>query len=355
MLRLPIPEYAKEAYREAINNALIHRDYSKLGTVFVQWHSDHLLITNPGSFPSGITPQNLLTHEPKPRNPRLAEICQRIGLAESSARGVDRIYLGQLRYGRPSPDYSRSDEEAVRLVLRGGTANLEFVHLVHDLDQSGQGLSLDELIALNQLQIERRVDVQALSQLIQKGETDARKTLEHLVERGLVESSGQRNRSYFLSAKVYAKLGTPAGYVRLKGIDPIQQEAMVVEFIKAHGPITKAQTAELCQISSENARVLLRKMTNDGKIALVGSKRGSAYVLMIKEPLTPITDKELISVITGILKDKESLSLDEIDAALHERGFEVAGNNKRNYLTGMMSRRKTLFERIDRGRYRLIR
>ena len=90
------------------------------------WNPDHLLITNSGGLPVGITPDNILVHEQKPRNPRLAEAFRRIGLVAQTGRGVDKIFIGQLRYGRPAPDYSRSDPEGVRVALRGGEASLDF-------------------------------------------------------------------------------------------------------------------------------------------------------------------------------------------------------------------------------------
>lgn len=94
LFRVPIPDYSLEGFREAFNNAIIHRDYTRLGSVYVQLHHDHLLIANPGAFPAGITVENILVHEPKPRNPRLADAFKRIGIVEQTGRGVDRIYMG---------------------------------------------------------------------------------------------------------------------------------------------------------------------------------------------------------------------------------------------------------------------
>src|SRR3712207_5768487 len=71
--------------------------------------SDGLIISNPGGFVEGVTLDRLLVTEPRPRNPLLADIMKRVGLAERTGRGVDLIYQGLLRYGRPAPDYSRSD------------------------------------------------------------------------------------------------------------------------------------------------------------------------------------------------------------------------------------------------------
>lgn len=74
-------------------NAILHSDYSKTGSVFIQWQSDHLLITNPGWFPEGVAPDNLLIHESKPRNPRLAEIFQEVN-REGVGKGTSYVWMG---------------------------------------------------------------------------------------------------------------------------------------------------------------------------------------------------------------------------------------------------------------------
>lgn len=53
---LGIPDYPEQAYREGVTNALIHRDYARLGVVYVyvQWHADRVEISNPGGFPEGV-------------------------------------------------------------------------------------------------------------------------------------------------------------------------------------------------------------------------------------------------------------------------------------------------------------
>lgn len=353
MLRVAIPAYSKDAFREAINNALVHRDYSRMDAIYIQWHADYLVITSPGSFPSGVTPQNLLTHEPKPRNPRLAEACVRIGLVESTARGVDSIYRGQLRFGRPLPDYSRSDDTAVRLILRGGQTNLAFIKLATEVAAEGRPLSLDELIALSQFQVERRLNVTQLAPIIQKGETDARRALEQLVERGLLEARGQKHRQYMLSAEIYRALGLPADYVRQRGFSPIQREAMIEDFVRAHGQITRSQVVELCRTTDEEAVVILRRMAGSGRLRLQGERRGAYYVLGERTEGTPLSGKALLAKIIVLLQQRAEMSLQEIEDALRQEGFEVAGHNKRNYLTSLMSRNKALFEGLGKGFYRL--
>jgi ATP-dependent DNA helicase RecG len=72
----------------------------------------------------------LLVADPRSRNPLLADIVKRIGLAERTGRGIDRIYEGMLRYGRPAPDFGMSDATAVVLGLPKADADTEFLEMV---------------------------------------------------------------------------------------------------------------------------------------------------------------------------------------------------------------------------------
>lgn len=286
LVRLPVPDYAPESLREAFNNALLHRDYTRQGGIYVQWHPDHLLITSPGPFPTGVNVDNLLVHEPLPRNPRLAEAFKRIGLVEQTGRGVDRIYFGQLRYGRPAPDYSRTDSEGVRVVLPGGQPSLEFAAMVYGEDKAGRPLTLDELMVLNALFFERQIDSARAGALVQRGTAQARAMLERLAERGLVEARGaRRSRVYMLSAALYRRLHQEAEYVRARGFDSVQQEQMVLNYVQAHGSITRGDASRLCQIDPRQANRLLARMVQKyPEFTMVGTKRAARYILSDPAP-----------------------------------------------------------------------
>lgn len=278
MIRLPVPDYSPIAFREALLNALLHRDFSQLGTVYVQWHPDHLLFTNPGGFVDGVTPDNILVHEPKPRNPRLYAAAKRIGLVEQTGRGVDKIYLGQLRYGRPAPDYSRSDRTGVRIVLRGGKPSLEFAAFIFDQENKGQSLTVDEVLVLNTLFHDRRTTLDVAATLMQKPPSQARAVLERLTERGLLEAKGEKKgRVYHFSSLVYRQLKVPEAYVRAHGIDPIRQEAVVMEYLHAHGKITSRKIQELLGITRNQSRYVTQKMLKAGKIKMAGKPPAGAH------------------------------------------------------------------------------
>jgi Predicted transcriptional regulator containing an HTH domain and an uncharacterized domain shared with the mammalian protein Schlafen len=119
MVRVAVPDYPPAAFREALANALIHRDYTRLGAVHVQRHDDRLEISNPGGFPDGVRLDNLLVTAPRPRNPLLADAFKRAGIVERTARGIDTIFYEQLRNGRPAPSYERSDSAGVVVIIPG--------------------------------------------------------------------------------------------------------------------------------------------------------------------------------------------------------------------------------------------
>jgi ATP-dependent DNA helicase RecG len=279
LFRVPIPTFDKRAYREALLNALIHRDYTRLGAVHVRWESDGLVVSNPGGFVEGVNLENLLVVEPKPRNPLLADAIKRIGLVERTGRGVDMIYQGLLRYGRPAPDYSRSDSTTVVLRLNSTEADIPFLQMILEEEKrTGASIPLDSLIVLARLRKGRRLEATNLAKAIQKDESAAEVVLVQLVEAGLIEAHGVRNgRTYTLSAKVYERFGQSADYRGMVGLDTKQQEQMVLQYVKKHGRITRNEVSKLCRISEDQATRLLRKLHISKKLRLLGKGRGAYY------------------------------------------------------------------------------
>ena len=77
--------------------------------------------------------------------------------------------------------------------------------------------------------------------------------------------------------KLYQKTGQKAGYVRQAGFDPIQQEQMIMSYLKEHKAIKRGEAADLCRIGPHQATRLLKKLVEEGKVILKGSRRGSVY------------------------------------------------------------------------------
>lgn len=108
MVREDQPGYPPRATREALANALCHRDYTVPGgAVTVAMYDDHLEITNPGDFHFGITPEKLTKpHESKPWNPIIANVFYRAGIIERWGMGTLNIIDWCAENGNPPPAWS---------------------------------------------------------------------------------------------------------------------------------------------------------------------------------------------------------------------------------------------------------
>lgn len=281
LFRVPVPRVELGAFREALANALVHRDYHRLGAVHVRLDDEGLTVSNPGGLVDGVTLANLLTTEPRPRNRTLADAMKRIGIVERSGRGVDKIYRGMLRFGRPEPDYQRTTTSDVVLRLATVDADEAFLKLVAVQEgKQGRELSIDSLIALAALRELKRLSTDELAEHIQRGPVQAKKTLEGLVEAGLAQAHGTaRGRTYTLALGVYQTDGRQADYIRQLGFSGLQQEQMVLSYVEKHGSIRRNQVADLCRLTSLQAKELLRRLRDAGKLEQRGETRGVYYVL----------------------------------------------------------------------------
>lgn len=281
LFRITVPDYDERAFREALVNAFCHRDYSILGRVRVQVNEEGMTISNPGGFIEGITVDNLLDAEPHGRNPALADAMKRIGLAERTGRGIDRIYEGSLLYGRMLPDYSQSTATMVKLFIPRGATDKEFIKLVSDEQKRmGRSLPIYSLLVLNLLKQKGKISANEVSNDLKLDENRVRITLESLINSGLVEAiGGGRGRQYMLSSKYYRQTKRPAAYVRQKDIDPIRHNELVMQLAKTKGSVSRADVEELLHLNSAQAYRVLKRLSNAGRLKLVGYGAGAKYII----------------------------------------------------------------------------
>ena len=184
-------------------------------------------------------------------------------------------------YGRPAPDYARSDPTTVVVQLSSAQADIPFLQMViAEEERTGIRMPLDSLIVLARLRKEHRLAVQTTAAAIQKNESVAHAVLERLVEAGLIERRARvAPRTYTLSAQVYQRLGQCADYIRQAGFGPIQQEQMVLQYARTQGRITRSEAAELCRLSLDQAKRLLLRMIAEGRLAQQGTGKATYYEL----------------------------------------------------------------------------
>lgn len=279
LFRMPAPEFNKRALREAIVNAFSHRDYTKLGRVRVAITDEGLTIANPGGFIEGISLDNLLTAEPHGRNPLLADALKRVGLAEKTGRGIDRIYEGSLIYGRLLPDYSESTNVSVSLFIPRSSPNPQIAKLVSDeQNRLGRPLPINTLLVLNVLKDIPRSDVHQISEATKLSETIVKTVLEKAIETGLVEAYGNgRSRNYMLSHTVYADRRNAIGYVRQADIDETRYSELIVQLAKTNEFISRSDVVQLLHVSYNKAYQLLRKLVDRGILVRVNSGHYAKY------------------------------------------------------------------------------
>ena len=283
LFRVPIPEFSEAAYREGLVNAFCHRDYTVIQAVRVAIEDEGLTISSPGGFVEGVNLKNLLTVEPHGRNPVLADALKRIGLAEKTGRGIDRIFEGSIIFGRPLPDYSESTSTYVKLFIQRAEPDLAFTKMIsNEENRLGRSLPINSLLILSALQSQRRLTIAEITEITNIGEIRAKSVVEKLVEAGLVDASGNNKaRYYILSSKVYKEQDNIVGYVRQTGIDAVKYEAWIMELIQRQGgKITRENVVELLNVTPSQAYRLLKKMSDKGRIKLVGNGRSAYYELV---------------------------------------------------------------------------
>ena len=269
LFRVAVPEFDKAAFREGLINAFCHRDYTMLGTVRVLIDDEGMTISSPGGFIDGVTLENLLTVEPHGKNPALADALKRIGLAEKTGRGIDRIYEGSIIYGRPWPDYSETTSTNVRLFIQRAKADDTFTKFIADeQNRLGKPLSIYALMILSLLKNEKRLTIKRIAEMTHLAEGKLLGAIENLIEDGLVEGVGSgKSRSYILSVKVYKENNRSIQYVRQTGIDKVAYPEMIIKLAQTQdGFITKQDVAELLKITPDQAYSEIKKLVSEGKI-----------------------------------------------------------------------------------------
>jgi ATP-dependent DNA helicase RecG len=258
LFKLRVPQFPLEGVREAVLNALTHRDYLNPGEVLVRHSAGELVVTSPGGFVAGITPDNILRHEAVPRNRTLANALVKLRLVESSGIGRRRIFRSALVYGKRRPQY-QTDGHSVTLRMFNREAHDALARLIARLDAQGAEVALDQLLVLDAMLGQDFVDISQATQVLQLGKDDARRVLEAmcLPPLSLLERRGHTAAATFhLSKGVAKELKGKAAYTRTRGLNPIRYAEMVREYLRDHQQIANAELRELLGLgNSPSAQV----------------------------------------------------------------------------------------------------
>lgn len=238
LVQVQVADLPPRAIREALVNAVMHREYRDPGRVVVEHTATRLAVTSPGTFVSGVTPDNVLTASSRTRNPRLAEAIRKLGLGETAGAGVDRMYAAMTGLGHQPPTFE-TDGASVRVTLTGGAPNTQLASFVKTLpDRSDE--DADTMLVLFSLLKSRSVNAAGLSPLLQKPPAEVQTVLGRLAAEpfDLVEPTRETSRrsqpNYRLREAALRTLGTAVTY-RRRTADSI--DAKVVELLREAGSI----------------------------------------------------------------------------------------------------------------------
>lgn len=259
---LDVPTFNEAVVREAILNAVSHRDYRLPGSVFVRQYPRHLEVVSPGGFPPGITVENVLWRQ-SPRNRRISEAFARCGLVERAGQGMNRMFEECIRESKPQPDFSGSDAYQVALTFHGEIQDPQFLRFLEQIGQERLATFITQDFLL--------LDLVHRDQPIPDS---LKERLPFLIEQGLIERTGRgRGVHYMLSRDLYAFLGKKGVYTRQRGLDRETNKALLLKHIKDN-TVDGSQLRELRQVlpslSRMQVQVLLRELHSEGRIYLTG-------------------------------------------------------------------------------------
>ena len=172
------------AVREALMNAFCHADLRIAGPVMVKLYPNRLEISNNGGFIAGITPNNILHHQPAARNPLLVEALTRLRLVNRSNLGMNRMFSALLIEGK-EPPHIREIGESIVVGFPKRDLNAAFRLFVAEESGHGRDLGVDELLLLQHLLQRPELDTAAAASLCQRNEPELnpREALRHGVRR----------------------------------------------------------------------------------------------------------------------------------------------------------------------------
>ena len=216
MLLLERKAFEEESIREAVNNALIHRDYQVAQSIFLFQYQTSIKIKSPGGFVEGVNINNILD-ESKPRNKLIADVLFKCDLVEQFGSGVNLMFKNQLKLGKLPPNFQESDANQVTLKLDGNIQDVEFAKYVLKIADEKQKILTDqELLLLYHIKENKKVKSSTITK--------------NLLDLGIIEKIGYGK--WILSSKYYADMKQRGKYTRQKGLSKERNKELILQHLR---------------------------------------------------------------------------------------------------------------------------
>lgn len=276
--RYELPKVPEVVLREAVANAVAHRNYENIGRcVEVRIYPDRVVIASPGGLLEPVTEQNIRdTHSA--RNAVVLTTLRRFGLAEDIGRGIDVMQdemAGALLDPPGFRDLGHSFE--VTLPVSGAISPQERAWIL-EIERRGDIRPRDRILLVQAA----RGDILTngrVREILGVDSRDARTALKRLRDAGFLEQAGTRGgTSYVLSSE----LSAPPSF----RLTPRELSKMVIE-LAAQGEISNVDVRRMTGLDQAEALRLLTGLVASGELERSGERRGTRYRL-------PRADQELI-------------------------------------------------------------
>jgi len=271
MFRRDILEYPREAFREAIANAVAHRDYSPYvrgSHIQIQMFADRLEVHSPGGLFGNVTVENL-EEEHSTRNARLMRMMEDMHIVENRGSGI-KAMLQSMREANLEPPKFGDRRSSFRVTFLNHTLmNPESVAWLNQFSH----IPLDDRqrLALVYLRHNNYITNSEYRRLNRVDTIAAGQELRGLVQANLIEQKGVgRWTTYTLETSTEIP----------KGSKPSKREKdgeKILTYVQKHGAINNMGCRKLLGVSDRRAWYLLNKLCNNGKLRREGKGRWSIY------------------------------------------------------------------------------
>ena len=263
---LDIPTFNERVVREAVLNAVSHRNYQMSGSVFIRQYPDRLIVESPGGLPLGVTVENILDRQ-SPRNRRIAELFALCGLVERSGQGMNLMVELSVKEAKALPDFSGTDDHFVKLTLNGIILDKRMLSVIGQIgNERMESLSTADFLVINALYHDMVVP------------EHLRSRLGYLAEMGIVEQIS-RGR-YVLARSLYSAVGQSGVHTRKVGLDRETNKELLLKHIRESGD-AGAPFKELRQVlpslTDRQIKLMLYELRDSGFIYSEGKTRAMRW------------------------------------------------------------------------------
>jgi ATP-dependent DNA helicase RecG len=268
LVREEVPEYPTIAIREALLNALGHRDYALSGSsVQVRLFADGIEIESPGTLPAWVTIDNLIDAQYS-RNPRIMDAFHVLRLVEEAGTGIDKILAAMEDALLEPPEFKENDQSFV-VRFRGRSVfaaeDRLWISEFTELDLSGH--EKVALVFAHRHGAIRNADLRDLRHLDAQA---SRGVLQDLVSRGLLEATGERRGTRYVLTEFAQRRRRPS--------EPGEQLDVVVGHAVRQGSIANRDVRGLLGVDSGEARAILEAAVAEGLLIPLGERRARRYL-----------------------------------------------------------------------------